>query len=123
MFARYSWYNRDSIYNEYTGFPESSGTWFQFQSWQFVVDDVHVLNPTTVLNFRYGYNRFDRNSGQQEEAPKFDLTRLGFPSQYNALVPEINRYFPRLDFDGTTMIDVRLATTSGRSRRTRSSAR
>jgi hypothetical protein len=106
MFARYSWYNRDSIYNEYTGYPESSGTWFQFQSWQFVADDVHVLNPTTVLNFRYGYNRFDRNSGQEEEARNYDLTQLGFPSQYNALVPEINRYFPRLDFDGTTMIDV-----------------
>ena len=106
MFARYSWYNRDSIYNEYTGFPESSGTWFQFQSWQFVVDDVHVVNPTTVLNFRYGYNRFDRNSGQQEEARNFDLTRLGFPAQYNSMIPEINRYFPRLDFDGTTMIDV-----------------
>ena len=106
MFARYSWYNRDSIYNEYTGYPESSGTWFQFQSWQFVVDDVHVVNPTTVLNFRYGYNRFDRNSGQQEEARNFDLTRLGFPSQYNSIIPEINRYFPRLDFDGTTMIDV-----------------
>ncbi|MFO7693378.1 MAG: TonB-dependent receptor [Vicinamibacterales bacterium] len=106
MFARYSWYNRDSIYNEYLGFPESSGTWFQFQSWQFVVDDVHVINPTTVLNVRYGYNRFDRNSGQQEEARQFDLTRLGFPSQYNALIPEANRYFPRLDFDGTTMIDV-----------------
>ncbi len=106
MFARYSWYNRDSIYNEYTGYPETSGTWFQFQSWQFVVDDVHVLNPTTVLNFRYGYNRFDRNSGQEVEARNFDLTRLGFPAAYNSMIPEINRYFPRLDFDGTTMIDV-----------------
>ncbi len=106
LFARYSWYNRDSIYNEYTGFPETSGTWFQFQSWQFVLDDVHMINPTTVLNVRYGYNRFDRNSGQQEEARNFDLTRLGFPSQYNSMIPEINRYFPRLDFDGTTMIDV-----------------
>ena len=106
LFARYSWYNRDSIYNEYLGNPVSSGTWFQFQSWQFVIDDVHIINPTTVLNVRYGYNRFDRNSGQQEEARKFDLTRLGFPSEYNALIPEANRYFPRLDFDGTTMIDV-----------------
>ncbi|MCU0250938.1 MAG: TonB-dependent receptor [Vicinamibacterales bacterium] len=106
MFARYSWYNRDSIYNEYLGNPVSSGTWFQFQSWQFVADDVHVINPTTVLNVRYGYNRFDRNSGQQEEARNYDLTQLGFPAQYNAIVPEINRYFPRLDFDGTTMIDV-----------------
>ena len=106
MFGRFSWYNRDSIYNEYTGNPVSSGTWFQFQSWQAVVDDVHVFNPTTVLNVRYGYNRFDRNSGQQEEARNFDLTALGFPSQYNSLIPEKNRYFPRLDFDGTTMIDV-----------------
>ena len=106
MFARYSWYNRDSIYNEYLGNPVSSGTWFQFQSWQFVADDVHVINPTTVLNVRYGYNRFDRNSGQQEEARNYDLTQLGFPAQYNTMIPEINRYFPRLDFDGTTMIDV-----------------
>jgi hypothetical protein len=105
MFVRYSWYNRDSIYNEYLD-SEASGTWFQFQSYQAVVDDVHVINPTTVLNVRYGYNRFERNSGQEEDARNFDLTRLGFPASYNTLVPEANRYFPRLDFDGTTMIDV-----------------
>ena len=106
MFARYSWYNRDSIYNEYTTFPESSGTWFQFQSYQAVIDDVHVFNPTTVLNVRYGYNRFERNSGQQEEARNWDMTTLGFPAEYNGLISEAARYFPRLDFDGTTMIDV-----------------
>ena len=105
MFVRYSWYNRDSIYNEYLD-SAASGTWFQFQSYQAVIDDVHVFNPTTVLNVRYGYNRFERNSGQQEEARNFDLTTLGFPAEYNTLVPEVNRYFPRLDFDGTTMIDV-----------------
>lgn len=105
MFARYSWYNRDSIYNEYLD-SVASGTWFQFQSWQFVVDDVHSLNASTVLNFRYAYNRFDRNSGQEEDARNFDLTRLGFPESYNALIPEANRYYPRLDFDGTSMIDV-----------------
>jgi hypothetical protein len=106
MFARYSWYNRDSIYNEYTTFPESSGTWFQFQSYQAVIDDVHVFNPSTVLNVRYGYNRFERNSGQQEEARNWDMTRLGFPGDYNSLISDAARYFPRLDFDGTTMIDV-----------------
>jgi hypothetical protein len=105
MFVRYSWYNRDSIYNEYLD-SEASGTWFQFQSYQAVIDDVHVFNPTTVLNVRYGYNRFERNSGQEEDARNFDLTRLGFPAEYNSLVPEVNRYFPRLDFDGNTMIDV-----------------
>ena len=25
-----------------------------------VIDDVHTLTPTTVLNMRYGYNRFIR---------------------------------------------------------------
>lgn len=105
MFGRYSWYNRDSIYNEYLD-SAASGTWFQFQSWQFVVDDVHTLNDSTVLNLRYAYNRFDRNSGQEEDARNFDLTSLGFPSSYNSMIPEANRYFPRLDFDGTSMIDV-----------------
>ena len=52
---------------------------FQFISYQGVIDDVHVFNPTTVLNVRYGYNRFERNSGQQPEyVSDFDLTRLGF---------------------------------------------
>ena len=105
MFVRYSWYNRDSNYNEYLD-SAASGTWFQFQSYQAVIDDVHVINPTTVLNVRYGYNRFERNSGQQPDARNFDLTSLGFPTEYNSLVPEVNRYFPRLDFDGNTMIDV-----------------
>jgi hypothetical protein len=106
MFARYSWYNRDSIYNEYTTFPESSGTWFQFQSYQAVIDDVHVFNPSTVLNIRYGYNRFERNSGQQVEARNWDMTKLGFPAEYNSMISDFARYFPRLDFDGDNMIDV-----------------
>ena len=108
MFARYSWYNRDSIYNEYLD-SVASGTWFQFQSYQAMVDDVHVFNPTTVLNVRYGYNRFERNSGQEEDARNYDLTQLGFPSQYNSLISEANRYYPRLDFDGNTMLDVAFA--------------
>jgi hypothetical protein len=106
MFARYSWYLRNSIYNEYTGFPETSGTNFQFKSYQAVLDDVHVFNPTTVLNVRYGYNRFERNSGQQVEAQNWDMTRLDFPAEYNSLISDFARRFPRLDFDGTTMIDV-----------------
>ncbi len=105
MFARYSWYNRDSNYNEYLG-SEASGTFFQFQSYQAVIDDVHVFNPTTVLNVRYGYNRFERNSGQQEDALAWDMTKLGFPAQYNSLIADFGRRFPRLDFDGNTMVDV-----------------
>ncbi|MBE3135539.1 MAG: TonB-dependent receptor, partial [Acidobacteria bacterium] len=105
MFGRFSYYKRDSIYNDYVG-KGLAATNFQFISYQAVVDDVHVLNPTTVLNVRYGYNNFLRNSGQVPEYRNFDLTTLGFPAEYNSLIPEVNRYFPRLDFDGTTMIDV-----------------
>ena len=32
-----------------------------------MIDDVHVFNPSTVLNVRYGFNRFERNSGQEAE--------------------------------------------------------
>ena len=67
MFARDSWYKRDSNYNEYLD-SEAAGTLFQFISYQAIIDDVHVFNPTTVLNVRYGWNRFERNSGQQQDA-------------------------------------------------------
>ena len=33
------------------------------------------------------------------------MTKLGFPASYNSLVPDANRLFPRLDFDGN-MVDV-----------------
>ena len=98
MFVRGSWYKRDSHYNDYMGNGLTS-TNFQFISYQGVIDDVHVLNPSTVLNVRYGANRFERNSGQEAEfVSDFDLTTLGFPSQYNDLVPAGNRGFPRLEF-------------------------
>lgn len=106
MFARGSWYQRDSHYNNYLG-SAASGTLFQFISWQGVIDDVHIINPTTVLNVRYGYNRFDRNSDMElPEAIGFDLTKVGFPSQYNTLIPEINRRFPRLNFTSGDMVSV-----------------
>ena len=105
MFVRGSWYQRDSHYNDYMGNGLTS-TNFQFISWQGVVDDVHVFNATTVLNVRYGYNRFERNSGQEPDYQNFDLATLSFPQSYNTLIPEANRYFPRLDFDGNTMVDV-----------------
>lgn len=106
MFARFSWYERNSKYNDYLG-SLASGTLFQFISWQGVIDDVHIINPTTVLNVRYGYNRFDRNADMMyPEALGFDQTKLGFPAAYNSLIPEADRRFPRLDFSGGNMVGV-----------------
>jgi hypothetical protein len=106
MFGRFSWYSRNSQYNDYMG-TLATGTAFHFGSWQAVVDDVHVFNPTTVLNVRVGYNRFDRNSDMQyEEAYGFDLTKAGFPSQYNSFVSDTLRRFPRLDFTSGDVVSV-----------------
>ena len=99
FFVRGSWYDRDSHYNDYFG-TEATGVNFRFISRQGVIDDVHTFNPTTVLNVRYGYNRFIRHQDQDLDARGFDLTRLGFPASYNNLIGEEIRRFPRFDFTG-----------------------
>jgi hypothetical protein len=103
-FVRGSWYKRDSHYNDYMGNGLTS-TNFQFISYQGVVDDVHVFNASTILNVRYGYNRFERNSGQEPDyVSNFDLTNLGFPSAYNTLIPAETRGYPRIEFPANTML-------------------
>jgi hypothetical protein len=103
-FVRGSYYKRDSIYNDYLG-TGLTATNFQFISYQMVADDVHTINNSTVLNVRYGWNRFERNSGQLPEfISNYDLTQAGFPSSYNGLVSADNRRFPRIEFPGNTML-------------------
>ncbi|HQU85430.1 MAG TPA: TonB-dependent receptor [Pyrinomonadaceae bacterium] len=99
LFVRGSVYNRNSLYNKYTG-NAYTGVNFIFKARQGVIDDVHTFNSTTFLNVRYGYNRFIRGQDQQSDAQGFDLTQLGFTSAYNSLVPEDVRRFPRFDFTG-----------------------
>lgn len=103
-FVRGSWYKRDSIYNDYMG-TGVTATNFQFISYQMVADDVHTINNTTVLNVRYGWNRFERNSGQLPEyISNYDLTNAGFPSSYNSLVSDGLRRYPRIEFPANTMV-------------------
>lgn len=99
LFVRGSYYDRVSIYNDYTG-TAYTGVNFLFKSRQGVIDDVHTFNSTTFLNVRYGYNRFIRGQDQEPDAQGFDLTQLGFSSSYNNLIPEDIRRFPRFDFTG-----------------------
>lgn len=99
LFARLSWYDRDSDYNNYFG-NLATGDVFQFVSRSAVMDDVITLTPTTVLNFRYGYNRFIRATRGNPESDGFDLTSLGFPAAYNNAVPVEIRRFPRIDIAG-----------------------
>jgi hypothetical protein len=63
MYGRVSWYDRNSNYNNYFD-NISTGQWFRFVSRQAVFDHVWTMNQTTVLNVRYGYDRFLRGPGQ-----------------------------------------------------------
>ena len=99
VFVRGSWYKRASDYDNYFG-NAYTGTVFQFLSRAGTVDDVYTFNPTTVLNVRYGYNRFVRVQDGNPEAYGMDLTTLGFPSSFaNATAPDIRR-MPRFDITG-----------------------
>lgn len=103
FFVRGSWYDRSSHYNDYMG-TEATGVNFLFISRQGVIDDVHTFNADTVLNVRYGFNRFIRGQEQDEDARGFDLTLLGFPSSFATLTPSDVRRFPRFDFPANTVL-------------------
>jgi hypothetical protein len=99
MYVRTSWYNRVSNYNNYFD-NIATGEWFEFRSRSAVIDDVHTFNATTVLNVRYGYNRFIRGTNANPGQRGFDLTTLGFPAAYNNAIPVEIRRFPRFDISG-----------------------
>ena len=99
MYARVSWYDRNSNYNNYFN-NLATGEWFKFVSRQVAVDHVYALSNSTVLNLRYGYNWFVRGTTSNPANHGFDLGTLGFPASYNAAIPEDIRRFPRFDITG-----------------------
>lgn len=99
LYGRYSWYDRNSNYNNYFN-NLATGEWFQFKSRQVAFDHVYVLNNSTVMNVRYGFNYFVRGTDTNPANHGFDLTTLGFPSAYNASIPDDIRRFPRFDITG-----------------------
>ncbi len=99
VYGRVSWYDRDSNYNNYFD-NISTGQWFRFVSRQAVFDHVWTMSQTTVLNLRYGYDRFLRGDQGNPGNHGMDITSLGFPSRYNDLIPSSIRKFPRFDITG-----------------------
>ena len=99
MYGRVSWYDRNSNYNNYFG-NLSTGEFFKFISRQVALDHVYMINATTVMNVRYGYNWFVRGTDSNPENHDFDLTSLGFPASYNSSIPDGIRRFPRFDIFG-----------------------
>jgi hypothetical protein len=99
--GRVSWYDRNSNYNNYFD-SLATGEWFRFVSRQAAVDHVYTINGTTVLNIRYGYDRFLRGINSNPGNHGFDLTELGFPAAFSSLTPPEIRRFPRINFPGGT---------------------
>ncbi len=99
IFVRANTYERNSNYNNWFG-NAATGEWFRFASDGLSFDDVYTFTPTFVMNLRYGYNRFIRNTNGNPESRGFDLTSLGFPASWNnAISPDIRR-FPYINISG-----------------------
>lgn len=98
-FGRVSWYNRQSTYTDYFN-NISTGEWFAFHSINAAFDHVYTISPTTVMNLRYGYNRFIRDTNRNPEGLGFDLTSLGFPKSWNDAIPAGVRRFPYINISG-----------------------
>jgi len=73
---------------------------FEFQSRGGIVDDVYTISPSLVVNLHYGYDRFVRIYDSLPEAHGFDLTKLGFSSAYNNMIPVPFRRFPYITIAG-----------------------
>jgi hypothetical protein len=102
LFARVSFYNRTSNYNNYFN-NAATGEWFQFISRNAVLDHVYTLTPTMVLNLKYGYNRFIRSSNANPLAYGIDLTTLGFSSTFQNQVTQAQQTrFPGINMNGYT---------------------
>ena len=99
LFVRYSTYVRNSTYNDY--FQNAmTGIQFWFYSKAAMFDHVYTLSPTVILNTRYSYNRFIRGSDGNALGEGFDITKLGFSSQYASQVPANIARFPRINLTG-----------------------
>lgn len=98
MFVRGNGYNRDTSRQDYfksiaTGLRE------QYFPRGGSLDDVYAFSPTLVLNLRYGYTRFVRQTNPYY-GRGLDFTTLGFPASFNALVSADQREFPLFNING-----------------------
>jgi hypothetical protein len=99
IFVRLNAYNRDSQYNDWFQ-TAATGERLQYVSRAGAVDEVYTLSPNSILNVRYGYNRFVRNTDGPPASQSFDLTALGFAPAYNNLIEPRIRRFPYITIAG-----------------------
>ncbi len=65
---------------------------------QIAIDDVYMLSPSTVLNVRYGYIRYD--AGHNPRTLDADVSSLGFPSQTLSILTGQTNMLPYISISG-----------------------
>ncbi len=92
LFVRANMHRKSSEYNDWFE-SAASGNKQPFYSRGGQIDDVYTVSPTMVLNLRYGYSRYVRNT-MPLRGRGFDLTTLGFPAALNDSISPDLREFP-----------------------------
>ncbi|HJZ98180.1 MAG TPA: TonB-dependent receptor, partial [Candidatus Solibacter sp.] len=98
VFLRGNGYSRNTSRNDYFH-SRATGLIEQYYPIGGSFDEVHTFSPTVLLNVRYGYTRFTRQTDPLH-GRGFDLTSIGFPKQYNDLIPANWRELPAFNING-----------------------
>jgi hypothetical protein len=98
IFLRGNGYSRNTSRNDYFH-SRATGLIEQYYPIGGSLDVVHTFSPTVLLNTRYSYTRFTRQT-DPSHGRGFDLTSIGFPKQYNDLIPANWRELPAFNING-----------------------
>ncbi|MFB3828444.1 MAG: carboxypeptidase regulatory-like domain-containing protein [Bryobacteraceae bacterium] len=98
LYVRGNGYVRNTRRNDYFE-TRATGLREQYHPIGGSIDDVYSLSPNLVLNLRYGYTRFTRQTDPLH-GRYFDLTSLGFPKSFTSLISPDNSEFPAFEFNG-----------------------
>lgn len=98
LFVRANMYERDTRRNDFFE-TRATGLRENYKPKGFSLDDVVAFTPTFVMNLRYGYTRFTRETTPLR-GRSFDLTSLGFPQQYASLISPALSEFPVFNING-----------------------
>jgi hypothetical protein len=98
LFVRGNGYQRDTRRLDYFK-TAASGLREQYLPIGGSLDVVHALSQSFLLNLRYGYTRFTRET-IPVHGRNFDLTTLGFPKTLNDSIGPMMREFPVFNING-----------------------
>jgi hypothetical protein len=98
MFVRGNGYVRNTSRQDYFQ-NAATGLREQYHPIGGSIDEVHTFSPTLILNLRYGYTRFTRQTDPLH-GRGFDSASLGFPKALNDLISADTREFPYFVING-----------------------